>query len=47
MAKPKEYVCFHCGQCMTEERAKDQMDRTGFDKPVCCGADMIIAPIIE
>ena len=37
----REYTCFHCGLTLTEERAKSQIERTGFDKPVCCGENMI------
>lgn len=43
--KIKEYVCLNCGQCMTEQRAQEQMERTGWDKPVCCGGSMVLEDI--
>ena len=39
--KEIEYVCLYCGQYMTEHQAKEQMKRTGFDGPICCGNSMV------
>lgn len=39
--KQPEYICLNCGQCMTAEQAKEQMEYTGWNKPVCCGGAMV------
>lgn len=40
--KQLQHVCLNCGEYMTTEQAREQMEHTGWDKPVCCSGSMIM-----